>query len=105
MLSLIFLLSACAPLYLGFQSKTGKSQQQFMQDRYECYKETQQRISNAYVNEYGGSSSSQVLPKCSAFYACLAARGFYQYNTEDMQQLYKPGYYYVPQGASVQCTQ
>lgn len=53
-----------------------------MKDRYECYKETQQRFSDAFVGPYGGSAGSQVIPSCSAFNACMASRGYLRSDTD-----------------------
>ena len=52
--------------------------QNFAQARYECAQETSQRVSGGFVNQYGGVASSRVMPSCSAFNACLAARGYYR---------------------------
>lgn len=56
--------------------KTGATQEQLLRDRYECYQETKQRVSGAYVNQYSGVADSRVIPRCDAFKACLAARGY-----------------------------
>src|ERR1035437_798853 len=81
---LIAVLGGCAtmpPTYIRWMTSTSATQQQFMQDRYACLQETQQRVSGAFVNQYGGASSSQVMPPCSAFNACLASRGYYRSDT------------------------
>ena len=86
------LLSGCVtvPRYAG----SGKSQADFMRDRYQCYQETQQRVSGAYVNRYGGAADSRVMPSCSAFSSCLAARGYYESERGNLV---------VPSGAGIQC--
>ena len=68
------LLTGCAaPHYDG-----PGSFQDFANARYQCLRETQQRMSGATINQYGGSATSQVIPSCSAFNSCLATKGYYQ---------------------------
>lgn len=98
-------LGGCAPTYIRYVSNTGATQDQFMRDRYSCYQETQQRVSAAYVNQYGGAAGSQVLPSCSAFNACLAARGYYRADTNNPADFNRPGSYAVPAGTVIQCVQ
>ena len=52
--------------------------QQFAQVRYQCLQETSVRQSGAFVNSSGGAATSTVTPNCSAFDACLAAKGYYR---------------------------
>jgi hypothetical protein len=100
---LLVTLSGCAPSYIRYFNSNGASQDQFMKDRYACYQETQQRISSAYINQYGGAASSQIMPSCSAINACLAARGYYRSDTTKAADLNAPGSLIVPQGAVIQC--
>ena len=95
--------SGCAttPTYIRWITTTGATQQQFMNDRYSCLKETQQRVSGAYVNQYGGVSNSQVQPPCSAFNACLAARGYYRSDTTNPADFNHAGSLAVPPGAVI----
>ena len=83
----------CAPIQHRYMNY-GASQQQFLKDRYECYNETSRRVSSAYVDQYGGSSSSRVMPSCSAFFGCLAARGYIKADNGNLV---------VPDGAVLQC--
>ena len=96
--------SGCAPTYIRYINPNA-TQEQFMKDRYECYQETQQRISGAYVNQYGGAASSRVMPSCSAFNACIAARGYIRSDTTNLADFNQPGSLSVPQGAVLQCIQ
>ena len=98
-------MSGCATTYIRYLSSNNATQAQFMQDRYQCYQETKQRISGAFVNQYGGTSSSQVLPSCSAWRACLAARGYYRSDTTNVAELHAPGSLSVPQGTVINCSQ
>ena len=91
---LIVIVSGCAAVPMRF-TNYGATQEQFMKDRYECYKETQQRASSAYINQYGGFASSQVMPSCSAFNACLASRGYFRSDAN--------GNLVLPAGAEIQC--
>ena len=104
-LLLVAAVSGCAPTYVRYLSNNGATQQQFMNDRYSCLRETQQRVSGAYVNQYGGAANSQVMPPCSALNACLAARGYYRSDTTNLADFNQPGSLGVPQGAGIQCSQ
>ena len=53
-------------------SKEGATQQQFMQDRGECIKQAQQKVSQAY----GAVATGTTFIKCDAVPSCLAARGY-----------------------------
>lgn len=106
-LSIVVALAAicgCAPSYIRWVSNNGAGQDQFMKDRYSCLQETQQRISNAYVNQYGGAANSSVAPPCSAWKACMAARGYYQVaNTSSLDDFKQRGSLFVPEGAVINC--
>ena len=52
------------------------TQEQFMKDRYECLQQAQQPVSGAYVNAYGGASSSQIVANGGVWISCLEARGY-----------------------------
>lgn len=86
-------LAGCESTPLRYQNY-GANQQQFMKDRYECYRENQQRASSAYVDRNRGVASSRVIPSCSAFQACLAARGYYESASGNL---------FVPDSAGVEC--
>ena len=97
-------ISGCAPpTYVRWINRNNATQEQFMQDRYSCLQETQQRVSNTFVNQYGGAANSQVMPTCSAFSACLAARGYYRSDTTNLADFNQSGSLYVPKGAEIQC--
>ena len=102
---LIASVSGCATTYIRYLSTNNATEAQFMQDRYQCYRETQQRVSGAFVNQYGGAASSQVLPSCSAWNACLAARGYYRSDTTSVAELHAQGCLFVPQGAVINCSE
>lgn len=89
--------------YIRYLNMTGATQQQFMEDRYACYQETQQRTSSAYVDQYGATASSKVLPSCGGWNACLAARGYYRSDTNDPAELHAPGSLSVPENAVLHC--
>jgi hypothetical protein len=38
--------------------------------------QSQQRVSNAFVNQYGGSSSNHAITNASLFNACMSANGW-----------------------------
>ncbi len=55
----------------------------FLKDRFACYQETKQVVSEFRANQYGGYGSAKVKPSCSAFNACLAAKGYFEtYNSQ-----------------------
>lgn len=77
-LTSVFLVAGCTtqpPKMLRY-SRPETTQSQFMKDRYECLLESQQRVSGAVVNAYGGASNSEVVPSCGIWMACLGARGY-----------------------------
>lgn len=69
-----FALSACAPMMSW--NKPGASQAEFSQDRYDCMQQSQQQVSGAFINKYGGGSSTQVITNDGLFGSCLNARGW-----------------------------
>jgi hypothetical protein len=72
----MLVLISCAPRYNG-----PGTFQDFANTRYQCLQEISERQSEsgAFINQYGGAASSTdtVMPNCSAFNACLAAKGYY----------------------------
>lgn len=70
----MFGLSACAPMMAW--NKPGASQAEFSQDKYDCMQQSQQQVSGAYVNKFGGGASSQVVTNGNLFNSCLNARGW-----------------------------
>jgi hypothetical protein len=61
---------------LRFTNLNGSTTAQFTQDRYTCLRETQQPSTNASADQYSATRTSRVIPSCSAFQACLAAKGY-----------------------------
>lgn len=90
LISSLFLAGCVTPKY----TKPGATQQEFMRDRYECLRQTQQR-QESMTSGLGGSYTSTVRPSCSALGSCLAAYGYYQ---DDNGELI------VPKGANIKCT-
>src|SRR5262245_31848158 len=66
-------LTGCAQ---GRWVKYGASQQEANQDHYACLQESQQRVSGAQVNAYGGSAQNVVITNQQLYYACIQARGY-----------------------------
>jgi hypothetical protein len=100
--------SGCAsepPMYIRYTNNTGATQQQFMNDRYACYKETLEWFSRAAAYQPGGGDVGQVVPPCSPFNDCLAARGYSRSDTQNAAELNQPGSLYVPRGREIQCAQ
>jgi hypothetical protein len=73
----MLVLTSCAIKYNG-----PGTFQDLANARYQCLQETseEQSGSAASINKYGGaaSSTSTVMPTCSHFQACLAAKGYYE---------------------------
>lgn len=106
LLAASFALFGCAqqPLsYIRWISNSNATQEQFMRDRYQCLSETQQRVSQAFINQYGGASNSAVMPSCSAFNACLGAKGYFRSDTTNLADFNRPGSLSVPQSAVISC--
>ena len=83
------------PTVPTWTSNRSASQDEWLKDRYACHNETKQRISGASVDQSGGIANSLVVPMCTAFNACLAARG---YTRNDAA-----GYLGIPKGAELSC--
>jgi hypothetical protein len=99
-------LVACTPSYYRYVGPTNSTEQQFLNARYACYQETRQRTYSAYVDVYGGAASSQVLPPCDAFRACLGTRGYFQAaNTKNLNDFQAPGNFFIPKGQELRCTE
>ncbi len=68
------------PVPIAYDAEEGTTQSQMLQARFECWKETAQRVDQGGFGVSdgfgGGYSDSKVLPDCSAFSACMAARGY-----------------------------
>jgi hypothetical protein len=75
-IGLVLVIGGCAQRYVWW--KEGITQQQANQDHYECLKDSQQRVSAAQVNVYGGTSQNRVVTNPDLYSACVAARGYYQ---------------------------
>jgi predicted aspartyl protease len=56
--------------------KPGLTKEEFAKDRYSCMQQSQQRVSSAYVDQYGGSSSNHVITNANLFNACMNAQGY-----------------------------
>jgi hypothetical protein len=56
--------------------KPGLTQDEFAKDRYACMQQSQQRVSAAFVSQYGGSASNHVITNANLFNACMNAQGY-----------------------------
>ena len=76
----VMLLQGCAAgIHGGTYMYSGPGTfQEFAQARYQCVKESRKRVSGAFVNQYGGSSSSNVGVDCNVMDACLGAKGYFR---------------------------
>ena len=57
-------------------TKPGLTQDQFAKDRYGCMQQSQQRVSSAYLDQYGGGSINHVITNANLFNACMTAQGY-----------------------------
>jgi hypothetical protein len=57
-------------------SRAGATQPGFMQDRYECLRESQQQQSRFIANRYGAGGRSAQITDSGLFIACMEARGY-----------------------------
>ena len=71
-------LASCAPPPIVPQrfSHATSTQQTFLEDRFACIKQAQQRQEGGYVGAYGGSYGSAVVVSKGVFDACMAAKGY-----------------------------
>jgi len=74
-LALVVTLAGCTT-NTRWQFPYNGTEQQFNQDTYECMQQAQHQTSNAYVNPYGGSSSSGSETNMPLAKACMRARGY-----------------------------
>lgn len=70
-----FALSACQPSLVWV--KSGGSQNEYSQNRYECLKQAQQRESGSYAFKDASMSDSTVVTNKELFDACMNAKGWY----------------------------
>jgi predicted aspartyl protease len=56
--------------------KPGATHDEFAKDRYSCMQQSQQRVSSAFVDQYGGAASNRVITNASLFNACMNAQGW-----------------------------
>lgn len=68
-------LTACANMQMGWY-KSGATNAEFAQDKYACMERSQEQVSGAYVNPYGGAASSGTTTNIPLFQACMEARGY-----------------------------
>ena len=68
-----FALQGCAKK--AWVSDDGKTDR-FPQDRYACMQESQQPVSQAQVNQYGGYSQGKIITNDAVFAACMNAKGW-----------------------------
>jgi predicted aspartyl protease len=56
--------------------KPGLTQEEFAKDRYNCMQQSQQRVSSAFVGQYGGSAVNHVITNDNLFSACMNSQGY-----------------------------
>ncbi len=79
-------LCGCAALQMGWY-KPGATQADFAQDKYSCMESSQERVSGAYVNPYGGAASSETATNIPLFQACMEARGYIWTNRAEVNSI------------------
>lgn len=47
-----------------------------MKDRYDCAQAGRVTVSSAFINQYGGASSSKIAVDGGLFMSCMGARGY-----------------------------
>jgi predicted aspartyl protease len=65
-------------------TKPGLKQEEFAQDRYSCMQQSQQRVSTAFVDQYGGSAVNHVITNNNLFNACMNSRGYTLVSSEQL---------------------
>ena len=80
-----FALLACAQQQQGFWLKPGAPQDEFSSVRYTCMQQSQQPVSAAYIDKYGGVANSNVITNSGLMAACLNAQGYYFVSVSDQK--------------------
>ena len=73
----VILLAGCATPPQKAWFKPGATQTEFSNDKYACLQQSQQERSGAYVNAYGGASTSGAVTNWTLYGACMNAHGWY----------------------------
>ncbi|MEJ8825615.1 hypothetical protein WKW80_26910 [Variovorax humicola] len=87
-LALVAVLAGCAPMQW---QKPGSTQDEFSRARYDCLQQSQQRVSGAAVNQFGGTSSSNMQTNDGLYASCLNAKGFYLQRSQQANSGGQPG--------------
>jgi hypothetical protein len=109
----LFLMTACATGNISnrYYANSDKSAtyQGLLTSRYECAIEATGRTSsssakvNANLGTGSSSSSDQVLPNCSLFVACLAARGWIETAGVNLDDPNREFGFHVPESLGISC--
>jgi hypothetical protein len=83
----LFALAVCACAAQKSWIKPGANDADFAQDKYGCMQQSQQRVSNAFVNQYGGAANNSVITNGDLFGACMNSRGWTLVSKEQTDQL------------------
>lgn len=75
---LSFALASCSTVRWD---KSGGSQGEYLKDRFNCIKQSQQHYSDAFANETGAVASGGVTTNLSLFKACMLSFG-YTFNSD-----------------------
>ena len=72
--ALVLLVSACRTEMAW--NKPNATSSEFNNDKYSCMQSSQQRVSDDYVNAYGGAANNQVITNQNLFNSCMNAKGW-----------------------------
>lgn len=111
-LIVVLLLTSCTSTNYSNRYYTAPNEnatfQNLLEARYVCLQETVATVSSssASVTSTQGqaSSSSRQLPNCSAYRACLAARGWIRESRIDLDDPRRPYGFHVPSNLAVSCS-
>lgn len=75
-LCVIAAIMAMAGCATNVWNKPGSSQDDFARDQYGCLQDSQQQSGSAYVNKFGGASSTGMATNDGLFGACMNSKGW-----------------------------
>jgi hypothetical protein len=94
---------SCATAH-HYATSNNVTQEQFYKDRYACMQETTTVSSSFYVDRSGGAGRTTTAPTCSAFTACLAARGYFKITGPDDPEAQGKTVLTAPPRDTIHCT-
>ena len=105
LIATIAMVGGCQETYIRYVSSAATSQDQFMKDRYACYQETQQRVSIASVDQYGGAANGQLYHHAVPSTRASPLADITGRIRRHLADFNVAGNFSVPAGATINCNQ